>query len=164
MVLLIALLLNHWHTTDCFCHLFNRLFIRLIDLTNTLQIFNYKYTFLMTNMVIIIIGLLVYIYNYLLLYTRFHSSPVEHENLRSKVVLMDNSTKCFKIIFWNVQKMKYRINVVSIFQNHDLLVKKKINIKSLKNSIAKSISLHNIYLIWYRYAKPRFHGNVRNPC
>ena len=32
-----------------------------------------------------------------------------------------------------------------------------------KKSIAKTISLHNIYLIWYRYVYPRFHGNVRNP-
>ena len=47
----------------------------------------------MTNMLIIIIGLLAYNYYYLLLYTRFHSSPVQHENLSSKVVLMGNSTK-----------------------------------------------------------------------
>ena len=41
------------------------LYISLIDLTNTLQIFNYKYTLLMTNMLIIIIGLLVYNYNFI---------------------------------------------------------------------------------------------------
>ena len=54
----------------------------------------------MTNMLIISIGLLVYNYYYLLLYTTFHSSPVEHENLRSKVILMGNSTEFFfKYIF-----------------------------------------------------------------
>ena len=41
------------------------LYIRVIDLTNTLQIFNYKYKFLITNMLIIIIDLLVYNYYYL---------------------------------------------------------------------------------------------------
>ena len=46
-----------------------------------MQILNCKYTFLMINMLIIIIRLLAY--NFFLLFTRFHSSPVEHENLRS---------------------------------------------------------------------------------
>ena len=77
--------------------IFSTLYISLIDLTNALQLFNYKYIimFLMTNMLIIIIGLLMYKYYYFLLYTRFHSSPVEHENLRAKFVLMDNSTNFF---------------------------------------------------------------------
>ena len=57
----------------------------------------------------------IYNYYYFLLYTRFHSSPVEHENLRSKVVLMGNSTKFFKIPF---------LKCISIFQNHELLEKK----------------------------------------
>ena len=60
----------------------------------------------MTNMLIIIIGLLVNNYYYFLLYTRFHSSPVEHENLRSKVLLMGNSTKFFKINFLKCVKKK----------------------------------------------------------
>ena len=51
----------------------------------------------MTNMLIIIIGLFVYNYYYFLLYTRFHSSPVEHEKLRSKILFIGNSTKFFKI-------------------------------------------------------------------
>ena len=76
-------------------------------------------------MPIIIIGLLVYNYYYYLLYARFHSSPVEHENLRSKVVSIGNSTKMFKLHFLKFAKNKYRINVVSILQNHDLLVKEK---------------------------------------
>ena len=126
--------------------------------------FNYKYTFLMINIIIIIIGLLVYNYYYFLLYTRFHSSPVEHENLRSKVVLTCNSTNFFKIIFLNVQKKKYRINVVSIFQIHDLLVKVKSISNKWKKPIAKTISLRNIYLIWYRYSYPRFRENMGNPC
>ena len=53
----------------------------------------------MTNMLVIIIALLVYNYNNFLLYTRFHSSPVEYENLRSKVVLMGNLTNFFNIQF-----------------------------------------------------------------
>ena len=36
-----------------------------------------------------------------LLYTRSHSSPVEHENLRSKVKLKGKSTKFLKIIFFH---------------------------------------------------------------
>ena len=51
----------------------------------------------MTNILIIIISSLIYNNTNFLLYTRFHSTPVEHENLRSKVVLMGNSTKFFKI-------------------------------------------------------------------
>ena len=62
----------------------------------------------MTNMLIINIGLMVYdyysYYYYYLFYTRFHSSPVEHENLRSKVVLMGKSTKFFKINSLNCAK------------------------------------------------------------
>ena len=147
-----------------FTPFFSPLYISLIDLINTLQIFNYIYTFLMTNMQIIIIGLFLYNYYFFLLYKIFHSSPVEHENLRSKVVLMGNSTRFFKIHFWNVQRIKYRINVVSIFQNHDLLVKEKSIWNKWQKSIAKTISLHNINLIWYRYGYPKFHGNGRNPC
>ena len=54
-----------------------------------------------------------------LLYTRFHSSPVEHEYLSSKVEFMGNSTKFFKIRFLRCVKNKnikfdiYLINVVS---------------------------------------------------
>ena len=93
----------------------------------------------MTNFKIIIIGLLVYNYYYFLLYTRFHSSPVEHKNLRSKVVLMGNTTKFFQINFLNLQKIKYHINVVSIFKIHDLLVKEKSLSNKLQKSIAKTI-------------------------
>ena len=60
----------------------------------------------MTNMLIIIICLLVCNYYYYLLYTRFHASPVEHENLRSKVELMGNSTKFFKINCLKSAKIK----------------------------------------------------------
>ena len=49
-------------------------------------------------------GLLVHNYDYFILYTRFHSSPVEHENSRSKVVLMGNSTKFFNVIFLKYAK------------------------------------------------------------
>ena len=51
----------------------------------------------MINFLIIIIGLVAHNYYYVSLYTRFHSSTNEHENLRSKVVLMGNSTKFLKI-------------------------------------------------------------------
>ena len=51
-------------------------------------------------MLIIIIGLFLYNYYSFLLYTGFHSSPVEHKNLRSKVVLMVNRTKKFKKNFF----------------------------------------------------------------
>ena len=57
----------------------------------------------MINKLIIIIGLLVYNY-FFLLYTRFHSSSVEHENLGSKFVLMGNSTTFFKINFLKCTK------------------------------------------------------------
>ena len=50
-----------------------------------------------------------------------------------------------------MQKIKYQINAVSIFQNHDLLVKEKSISNKWKKSIAKTILLQ-IYLIWYRYA------------
>ena len=60
----------------------------------------------MTNIAVIIISLLAYNYCYFLLYTRFHSCPVEHENLRSKVVLMGNSTKKFNIKFLKCAKNK----------------------------------------------------------
>ena len=59
----------------------------------------------MTNMIIIIIGLLVYNF-FFLLYTRFHSSPDEHENLWSKIVLMGNSTNFFNIHFFKCVKNK----------------------------------------------------------
>ena len=80
----------------------------------------------MTNILIIIIGLLVYNYYYFLLYTIFHSSPVEHENLRSKVVVMGKSAKFLKCA---KNKISNKIYVVSMFQNHDMLV----NVKSLSN-------------------------------
>ena len=35
-----------------------------------------------------------------------HSSPVEHENVRSKVARMGNSTKIFMIIFLKCAKNK----------------------------------------------------------
>ena len=79
----------------------------------------------MTNMQIIIIGLLLYNYYYFLLYARFHSSLVAHENLRSKAGFMGNSSKFFMIHFLRCVIIKYRINIVSIFQKHDLLVKEK---------------------------------------
>ena len=60
----------------------------------------------MTNKLIIIIGLLVYNYYIFLLYTRFHSTPVEHENLMLKVVLMGNSTKFFRMKFLKCAKNK----------------------------------------------------------
>ena len=82
----------------------------------------------MTNMLIIIIGLFLYNDYYILFYTRFHSSPVEHENLRSKIVLMGNSTNFFMVRLLKSAKNKIS-NKCSIFQNHDLLVKRKINIK-----------------------------------
>ena len=115
---------------------------------------------MMTNMLIIIIGLLVYNYYSFLLYTTFHSSPVEHENLKSKVVLMGTQLNFFKINFLKCAK-KIRVNVVSIFQNHDLLVKEN----SISNKWKKFIlqHLYNIYLIWDRYVYPTFHGNVRIP-
>ena len=48
----------------------------------------------MKNMEIIIIGLLsLQLLLFFLLYTRFHSSPVQHGNLRSKVLLTGNLTK-----------------------------------------------------------------------
>ena len=58
----------------------------------------------MTNMLIIIIGLLVHNYYSFLFYTRFHSSPVEYENLRSKVVFMGNSSKFLKNKFLKMCK------------------------------------------------------------
>ena len=88
----------------------------------------------MTNFIIIIIGLLVYNYYYFLLYTRFHSSPDEHENLRSKVVLMGNFTKFFKINFLKCTKNQISNRCCFHLQIHDLLVKKnqyKINGKNL---------------------------------
>ena len=58
----------------------------------------------LVGMIIIIIGLLLYNYYYVLLYTRFHLSPVEHGNWRSKVVLMGKLTKFFMITFLNLAK------------------------------------------------------------
>ena len=134
-----ACFLNHWHTTDCFC-IFSPLYISLIYVTNTLMtnIRNiYKYTIL--NMLIIIIGLLVYNNYSFLLYSRFHSSPVEHENLKSKVVLMGKSTKFFRIYF-----LKCAINKIlnkSCFHhpNSRFVVKIKINNNKWKIYIAKTI-------------------------
>ena len=118
----------------------------------------------MTNMLIIIISLMIYNYYYLLLYTRFHSSPVKHENLRSKVALMGNLTNFFKIHFVNCTKNKISNKCCFHLPNHDLLVKEKSISDKCKISMAKTVSLNNIYLIWYRYVYPIFHGNVRNPC
>ena len=113
-------------TYDWLClPFFSPLHISLIDVTNTLQIFYFKYMILMTKIIIIIIGLLVCNYFYFLFYIRLDSSPAEHENFRSKILLMGNSTKFFKIFFWDVLKTKYRINVVSIFQNHEFFLKEK---------------------------------------
>ena len=63
----------------------------------------------MTNMLVIIIGLLVYNYSFLF-YTRFHSSSVEHGNLWSKVVVMghhitttfDHKFSCSTEDEWNL--------------------------------------------------------------
>ena len=72
-------------------------------------------------LIIIIILLLLF-----LLYTRFHISLVEHENLRSKVEFKGHSTKLFNIhLFEDVLKIKYPIHVVSILKNHDLSIKEK---------------------------------------
>ena len=147
-----------------FLPFFSPVYISLIDLTNTLQSFNYKYIFLMTNMLVIIIGLFVYNYYYFLLYGRFHSSPVEQENLRSKVVLMGNSTKFLKIDFLTSAKNPISTKCCFHLPNHYLLVIEKSISNKWKKSIAKTISFHNIYFIWYRYVNSRFHGNVRNPC
>ena len=49
-----------------FLPFFSPMYISLIDLKDRLQIFNYQYTFLMTNMLIIIIDLLVY--NFIVFY------------------------------------------------------------------------------------------------
>ena len=54
-----------------------------------------------------------------LLYTRFYSSLVEHENLSLKVQLIGNSSKYFKIQFLKMCK-KNQIYLISIFQNYDL--------------------------------------------
>ena len=71
----------------------------------------------MTNFITIIIGLLVYNYCYFLLYTRFHSSPVEHENLSLKVALTGNSTKFFKIIFLKCAENQISNKCYFHFQN-----------------------------------------------
>ena len=83
----------------------------------------------MTNMLIIIIGLLVYNYYYFLLYTRFHSSPVEHENLRSKVVLMGNATEFLKIHFFRYAKNKISNRCCFHLAKSGIVGKRKINIK-----------------------------------
>ena len=87
----------------------------------------------LVGMKIIIIGLLLYNYYYFLLYARFHSSLVEHENLRSKAGFIGNSSKFFKINFLRCVIIKYRINIVSIFQKHDLWVKEKSMSNKWKN-------------------------------
>ena len=69
-----------------------------------------------------------------------------------------------RFLFWNLPKIKYRIHVVYILQNHDLLVTEKSISNKWKISVAKTISLHRNCLIWYRHVNPIFHGNVRNPC
>ena len=80
----------------------------------------------MTNMLIITFGLLVHTYYYFLLFTIFHSFPVEHENLRSKVVLMGNSTKIFKIPFLKCAKNKISNKCCFHLPKSDLLVKEKL--------------------------------------
>ena len=66
---------------------------RLIDWTNDLEIFSNKYTFSITNMIIIIIGLKVYNCYQFYYKKRLHSSLVEHEILSLKFELQGNSTK-----------------------------------------------------------------------
>ena len=140
------------------------LYISLIDLTNTLQIFYYKIYVLDDKHAnnyywFISIQLLLF-----LLYTRIHSSLAEYKNISSKIELKGNSTKKKQIIFLKMRKIKCEINVVSIFPNHDLLVNEKSISNKWEKSIAKTTSPHNIYLIGHRYDYLRFHGNVRNPC
>ena len=53
-------LLNNYQRTKEQSPVFSPLRNRLIDLTNNLDIFNNKYTFSITNRIIIIIGLKVY--------------------------------------------------------------------------------------------------------
>ena len=55
--------------------------------------------YLIANMLIIIIGLLLYNHYYFLLYTWLQSSPDEHENLSSKHQLKGNSSTYFNAIF-----------------------------------------------------------------
>ena len=83
----------------------------------------------MTNMLIIIISLFVYNYYYFLLYTRFHSSPIEYENLRSKVVLIGNSTKFFKRNFWKYTKNAILNKCCFHLLKSWIVGKRKINIK-----------------------------------
>ena len=92
----------------------------------------------MTNMLIIIIGLLECNFFYYYIQDSIHlqlSMKIYGQKLYWWVIQKKKT-----YIFWNVQKIRYRINVVSIFQNHDLLVKEK------------SISLkpfHFTTSIWY---------------
>ena len=94
-----------------------------------LQFFNYKYMFLMTNVLIIIIGLLVYNYFIFLLYSRLNSSLGEHENLRSKVVLMSNSNNFFKIHFLKCVKNKITNKCSFHLPKSRFIGKSKINNK-----------------------------------
>ena len=58
----IAALIFKYDIRPLFSNFFSPLYISLIDLTNTLQNFNYKYMFVVTNMLLIIIGVLLYNY------------------------------------------------------------------------------------------------------
>ena len=126
----------------------------------------WEYTFLMTSMlIIIIIGLLVYNYYYFLLYTRFHSSPVEHENLRSNVVLIGKITKFYKIHFLKCANNKISNKSCFHLPKSWFVGKRKINIKYMKKSIYLK-PYHFTTSIWYGtniHAYPIFHGNVRYP-
>ena len=147
-----------------FLPFFSPLYISLIDLANTLQIFNYKIIYALddkhVNNYYCFIGIQLLLL-FLIYKIQFISSWAW--KLKSKVALVGNSTNFFKIYFLNAQKIKYRINVVFFFQNHDLLLKEISISNKLKKFTAKTILHNNIYLIWYRYAYPRFHINVRNP-
>ena len=88
-----------------------------------------------------------------------------HESLGSKVVLICNSANFFKIHFLKCAKNKLSNKCFHLQKSWlILLVKKKSISNKYKNSIAKTISVRNIYLIWFWYAYPRFQGNVRNIC
>ena len=75
------------------------------------------------------IGFLVYNYYYFLLYTRFHSSPVKHENFRSKVVLMGNSAKKRLISILKCAKNKISNKCYFHLPKSRFVGKRKINIK-----------------------------------
>ena len=84
---------HNWWVFKMIGTMFWPLNITRLYFTNNLQIFNQKYMFSITNLLIITIGLLVKNYYTISLYIRFHSYPVEHENLSLKVKLNHISTK-----------------------------------------------------------------------